>query len=176
MKIFGIILLVVAIIIIIPLVIALFVKNEYSIKREIVINQPKPEVFNYVRHLKNQEKYSVWVMLDPNMKKEYRGNDGSVGFVYAWNGNKQAGEGEQEIKSITEGEKIDVEVRFKRPFENVAYTPIITEAVSDAKTKVIWGMNGSNKYPMNFMNLFMDSMLGKDLDKSLNNLKNILER
>jgi uncharacterized protein YndB with AHSA1/START domain len=176
MKMVKIILLIVVLIVAIPLVIALFVDNNYSITREIVINKPRQDVFNYIKFLKNQEKYSKWVMMDPNMKKEYRGTDGTVGFVYAWNGNNQAGEGEQEIKSIQEGEKLDLEIRFKRPFAGVAKTPFITEAVSANQTKVIWGMSGRSKYPLNFTNLFIDNMLGKDIDISLRNLKAILEK
>ncbi len=69
------------------LIVALFVKKEYTIEREITINKPKTEVFNYVKHLKNQDNYSKWVMQDPGMKKEFRGTDGTVGFVYAWDSN-----------------------------------------------------------------------------------------
>jgi hypothetical protein len=114
--------------------------------------------------------------MDPDMKKDFRGEDGTVGFVYAWNGNDKAGEGEQEIKDIKDGERLDVEVRFKRPFENVARAPMMTEAVSPNQTKVVWAFEGRNKYPMNIMNLLMGGMLGKDLDNSLHQLKNILER
>ncbi len=37
-------------------------------------------------------------------------------------------------------------------------------------------MNGKNNYPLNFMNLFMNNMLGKDLETSLTTLKSILEK
>ncbi len=48
-------------------------------------------------------------MTDPAMKKEFRGIDGNVGFVYGWDSeNKRAGNGEQEITNITEGERMDV--------------------------------------------------------------------
>lgn len=176
MRIFKKILIVILIIIAVPLIIALFVENEYAVEREITINKSKPEVFNYVKHLKNQDHYSKWVMIDPNMKKDFRGTDGTVGFVYAWEGNKNAGKGEQEIKGISEGERVDVEIRFIKPFEGMATAPIITERVSDNKTKVKWGLKGSSNYPMNFMNLFMDNMLGEDLETSLRNLKSILEK
>ena len=177
MKILKKILIVAVIIIAIPLIIALFVKKEYSIEREITINKPQKEVFNYVKYLKNQDYYSKWVMTDPEMKKDFRGTDGTEGFVYAWDSkNKNAGKGEQEITKITEGERLDIEVRFEKPFEGIATTPITTEALSENQTKVKWGMNGKSKYPMNFMNLFMDNMLGKDLEKSLTNLKGILEK
>ncbi|HXI00503.1 MAG TPA: SRPBCC family protein [Sphingobacteriaceae bacterium] len=170
------ILFVLIILVAIPLIIALFVKKEYSVKREITINKPKQEVFNYVKYVKNQEQYSKWVMTDPNMKKEFRGTDGTEGFVYAWNGNSKAGEGEQEIKRIKEGERIDIEVRFKRPFEGLAHAPITTEALSANQTKVVWGMEGKSKYPMNITNLSIDGMLGKDLETSLSTLKEILEK
>jgi len=176
MKLFGKIILVIAIIIAIPLIMAIFMKKEYAVEREITINKPQQEVFNYIKYLKNQDYYSYWVMMDPNMKKEFRGTDGTVGFVYGWDGNDEAGKGEEEITEITEGVGINVEVRFKRPMEGIAYTPITTTAISPVQTKVTWKMTGVNTYPCNFMNFFVDSMLGKDLEKSLGNLKRILEK
>ena len=157
---------------------ALFTEKGYSIERETVIDRPKQEVFDYIKHLRNQDQYSKWVMQDPGMKKSYRGTDGAVGFVYAWDGNKKAGKGEQEIKAIKEGERLDVEIRFIRPFEGVAQVPFITEAVSANQTKVKWGMSSSMKYPMNGMLLFMnmDKLLGKDLETSLAKLKHVLEK
>ena len=53
---------------------------------------------------------------------------------------------------------------------------MITEAVSVNETKVRWGMTGKNKYPMNIMSLFIDGLLGKDMDISLNTLKSNLEK
>ena len=123
------ILIVLVILLAIPLIVALFVKKEYEVEREITINKSRGEVFDYVKHLKNQDNYSKWVMTDPKMKKDFRGTDGTVGFVYAWDGNSEAGKGEQEIKSITEGERVDVEVRFEKPMERVANAPIITESL-----------------------------------------------
>src|SRR6478736_5937602 len=146
----------------------LFIKKEYTIQREIVIGKPKYAVFDYVKYLKNQEYFNKWVMIDPNMKKEFKGTDGTVGFVYAWNSqNKQAGAGEQEIVKLVDGETVDVEVRFERPFKSTAKTPIQTTSVSENQTKVIWTMYGNSNYPMNTMNPFMDNLLGKDLEASL---------
>ena len=168
-------LIVLAIIVVIPLFIALFIKREYRIQREIIINKPVHQVFDYVKYLKNQESYSKWVMMDPEMKKDYRGMDGTVGFIYAWNGNNKAGEGEQEIKSMVENKRLDIEIRFKRPFKGIANTPLITDVVSENETRITWGMSGQYAYPMNLITLFIDSILGKDLEISLNNLKTILE-
>ena len=79
------------------LLVGLFTRKDYAVLREVTINRSVSEVFNYLRFLKNQDHFSKWVMMDLNMKKIFRGTDGTVGFVYGWNGNKQAGEGEQEI-------------------------------------------------------------------------------
>jgi hypothetical protein len=179
MKIVKIILGAIAGIIVLLLIIALFVKNEYAVEREVVINKPKQEVFDYIKALKNQDNFSVWAMRDPDMKKEYRGTDGTVGFVSAWDSQKDdVGKGEQEILSIKEGERIDYELRFIKPFEAKDKAYMVTQAVSENQTKVKWGFNGRMKFPMNLMLLFMDmdKMLGKDLEQGLQNLKIILEK
>ncbi|MFI5221075.1 MAG: SRPBCC family protein, partial [Bacteroidia bacterium] len=152
------------------LIVALFLKKEYAVEREITINKPKQDVFNYVKFLRNQDNYSKWAMMDPNMKKEYTGTDGSVGFVSAWDSPmKDVGKGEQEIKKITEGERLDFEIRFKRPFEATDYAYMITETYADNQTKIKWGFNGKMNYPMNILLTVMDfdKTLGKDLESGL---------
>lgn len=181
MKIVKRVLIVIAILIAIPLIIALFTKKDYAVERAIVINKPKQEVFDYVKFLRNQDNFSVWTKLDPDMKKEFRGTDGTVGFVYAWDSNKGsqgAGAGEQKIVKITEGESVDMNLHFIRPFEGLADARFTTAEVAAGQTKVTWGFKSSMKYPMNFMLLFMDmdKLLGKDLETGLNDLKSVLEK
>ncbi len=176
MKILKKILTVLIILVALPLLLALFVKKDYQVQRAITINRPSSEVYNYVKLLKNQDHYSKWVRMDPAMKKDFRGTDGTVGFVYAWEGNKDAGKGEQEIIALEEDKLVDVEVRFVEPFAGVAQAPIGLEALSPAQTRVTWGMEGSSDYPMNIMNLFIDNMLGRDIDSSLLMLKELLEK
>lgn len=175
MKMFTKILIAVIIIIAIPMIMALFIKNQYTVEREITINKPTPEVFDYIKHLKNQDNYNKWVRMDPNMTKAFAGTDGTVGFIYAWEGPK-AGKGEQELKRITEGQRVDMELRFKKPFESIATAYMTTEPLAASHTKVKWQMAGTSKYPMNIMNLFMDKLLGTDLQTSLDMLKNNLEK
>ena len=161
------------------LIVALFVKKDYAVEREITINKPKTQVFDYIKLLKNQDLYSVWLKRDSAAKKEYKGIDGTVGFVAAWSSsNKDVGKGEQEIAKIVEGERIDMKLRFIEPFEANDDAYMITEPVSETQTKVKWGFKGSMKYPMNLMLLCVDmeDMLGKDLQKGLDDLKVILEK
>ncbi len=179
MKILKKILIAILIIIAIPLVIALFTRKEYSVAREVTINKPKAEVFEYIKQIKNQDQYSKWNMTDPNMKKEYTGTDGTVGFVYKWDSqDKNVGKGEQEIIAMNDGEKVHMEIRFIKPFEGIAYAGLQATAITENQTKVTWSFKSKMPYPMNFMLLIMnmEDMLGKDLETGLSNLKGILEK
>ena len=161
------------------LITALFVKKEYSVERDITLNKSKQEVYEYVKYLKNQGNFSVWSKIDPVMKTEYRGTDGTIGFVSAWDSdNKDAGKGEQEIIGIKEGERIDYEIRFFEPMKSTDNAFMTFRSVNDSSTNLKWGFFGKMKYPMNVMLLFMDmdAMLGKDLEGGLSNLKSILEK
>jgi hypothetical protein len=175
MKIFKTILIVILILIALPFIIALFVKKEYTMEKEIVINRPEAEVFDYVKHIKNQSEYNVWSMADPNMKTEERGTDGTVGFVHYWNSD-EVGEGEQEITRIVEGDRIEMELRFKRPMEGKGFSFMSTEPVDAGSTKVKWGMSGESSYPWNFMNLFSEATMGSAFEDGLKNMKTNLEK
>lgn len=178
MKILKRILIVILIIIAIPLIIALFVRKDYAVEKEVIVNLPNEQVFDYIKHLKNQNDYSKWAMMDPNMKKTFTGEDGTVGFISAWESNdKNVGQGEQEIVGIEDGKRVDYELRFIKPFESTQNAYMITESISDNQTKVKWGFSGEMHYPMNIMLLFMDmeKMIGDDFQTGLNKLKQNLE-
>ncbi|MCT4636375.1 MAG: SRPBCC family protein [Bacteroidales bacterium] len=174
-KILFVVITIIAIILIIPL----FVSGDYRAEREVKINRNVSEVFDYVKHLKNQDKYGVWAKKDPAMAKDYKGTDGTVGFISAWKSDKKdVGRGEQEIIMIDPGKRVEMELRFYEPFESTDFGYLTTEAVNDSVTLVKWGFYGKMKYPMNVMTLFMDmeTMIGTDLQNGLNNLKVILEK
>jgi hypothetical protein len=179
MKILVGIILVLAGIIVLLLIIGLFLRKDYSVGKEVVINKSKTTVFDYLKLLKNQNKFSVWGSMDPNMKTDFRGTDGTEGFVSAWDSDvKNVGKGEQEILKIIDGERIDYEIRFLKPFKSTSWAYITTRAVAENQTRVHWEFNGKMKYPTNLMLLIMnmEKMIGGDLDKGLQNLKSILEK
>jgi len=177
MKIAKRILLGVAILVAIPLIAGLFVRTDFAVEREVIINKPKNDVFNYVRYLKNHANFSKWESMDPKMKKDYRGTDGTVGFVSAWESeNQDVGKGEQEIKKIIEGERIDVEIRMRSPFQSTDPAYMTTESVADNQTRVRSGYLGKMNYPTNVLCLFVADKIGKDMQTGLTNLKAVLEK
>ena len=114
---------------------------------------------------------------DPDKKTEFIGTDGTVGSIYKWDSatNKNVGAGEQEIKLIEEGKRIEYELRFLRPMKNIAKSAFITEASDASHTRVTWGFYSPNKFPMSLMSPFLRKMLGKDMTVSLAELKKVLE-
>lgn len=177
MNVFIIILLVLAGIIALILLIALVTKKDFSIEKEITINKPKQQVFDYLKFIRNQEHYSVWVMKDPNIKLVYTGTDGTIGFKSAWESNdKNVGVGEQEVTGLRDGESIEVVIRFKKPFEGTSHALTTVSALGNGQTRVTNLLYGKTKFPMNILHFLMDKFLSRDMQRNLDNLKSNLEK
>lgn len=178
MKLIKTIFIVLSLIVLTPLIIAIFIDKGYTVERSVAINQPKQVVFDYIKYLENQANYSKWDSMDPAMKKTYSGQDAQPGFVYRWESEKdEVGWGEQEILKISEAERIDFELRFLKPFKSVSSAYLSTTYIEESQTEVTWGFHGEMAYPSNLMLLFfdMEEMIGNDLEVGLANLKSILE-
>jgi hypothetical protein len=158
------------------LIIALFMKKEHYVNREIIINAPHQKVFDFLKLLKNQDQFNKWAKTDKNRKEETKGTDGTVGFIYSWSGNKSAGQGEKEIMNIIEGKRIETEIRFIKPMRISASVIMEIESLSDNQTKVNLINAGILKYPLNIMIPIAEKNFAKDMDMSLSTLKNILEK
>jgi hypothetical protein len=116
-------------------------------------------------------------MKDPKIKIKYSGTDGMVGSKQSWESeDKNVGIGEQEIIKLNGNESIETEIRFKKPFEATNYAETTFTTLNDSQTKVTNTFKGSSKFPMNVMNLFMDKMVGSDMQKNLENIKTNLEK
>ncbi len=168
-----------AAIVALALITGVFLPKEYTVYRQVSINRSKIEVFDYVRMLKNQHDYSVWWKMDPNQVTTYTGEDGTVGFIAAWQSELDSvGSGEEEIVAIQEGERIEYALRFKEPFESKATSDMIFTATDSNSTTLTWNFKGDMSYPFNVMQLFMsmEDMLGNDIEQGLNNVKAILEK
>ncbi len=161
------------------LIIGLFVKKSYSFSREITIHTGVRQVYDYAKNLKNQLNFNKWAMQDPNSAKNFEGVDGTVGFIMHWDSaDKKVGAGSQEIVRLVENAVFEYKMEFIRPFKSVAKAVITLTPLADNQTLVSWSFESEMKYPMNVMLLLMnmEKMLGKDLEISLKNLKNIVEK
>jgi hypothetical protein len=160
------------------ILLALIAPKNFAVSRSIVVNKSLEETFTFMKSIKNQDLWSPWKKKDPDMNQSYEGTDGEVGFIARWQGNKDVGEGEQEILKIIENEKVISKLRFFKPWKSEADAFLSTEAVNETETKVTWGFSGSNKIPFNIFMLFMDmdKAVGKDFEEGLTDLKAYLEK
>ncbi len=170
-------LIILLIVIAIAVLIYLAPKN-YDVYRSIIIDKPYTAVFDYLKYIKNQDHWSPWKKKDSNMKQEFIGTDGEVGFIAKWDGNNEVGIGEQEITNIVEDKRIESELRFFKPWKSTSNAVTIVEDWGKMQTKVTWGFSGKNKFPANIFMLFynMDKVVGKDFEEGLTSLKNLLEK
>lgn len=156
------------------LLIAVFIPTTYTVSVSTTINKPQKEVYEYVKLIKNQENYSIWVMQDTGIVMTYTGTDGTVGFKSAWV-SKEMGIGEQQITKL-DGERVDVDLRFKEPMEGENKAATIVKAISENQTQVTSEFYGYNPYPTNLM-CFIGKMFIKDAQtQNMANLKAILEK
>jgi len=164
-------------IIVVISILGLIAPKKLEVNRSIIISKPLSETFQYLRLLKNQDNWSPWKKKDPNMEQSFEGTDGEVGFVSKWKGNKNVGEGEQEILSVIENESINTQLRFLKPWKSESIGHFVLGKVDETKTLVTWGFVGKNKFPFNIFMLFMnmDKTVGKDFEDGLVSLKEVLE-
>ncbi len=156
------------------LVLALFGPKEIKVERSIAINKPATLVTAKLADFKYfHDEWSPWSIKDPNMKTTYKGNAGEVGHFYTWEGNKEVGKGEMEIKAFN-GDSLIQRITFDGMGDSKAY--FIVKDKSPA-TEVTWGMifeiGFFGRPMMLFMN--MDKMIGADYEKGLATLKTKLE-
>jgi hypothetical protein len=176
MKALKIITVVVGVFVALFLLVAAIMPSTYTVSVSTIIDKPQKEVYDFVKSLKNQEYYSVWVMKDSNLVMTYTGTDGAPGFIAHWNSkNDQVGEGEQRITKL-DGERVDVDILFERPFEGNQKAATIVKAIGANKTEVISEFYGHDSYPWNALSFIGKSIIKDAQTQNMKNLKAILER
>jgi hypothetical protein len=88
-----------------------------QIVKSVNIQGSKEEVFDMVRYLKNFPKWSPFLAEDPTQKYEVKGQDGTVGAQYHWEGNKGKDLGCQEIVKIDTFNYVGMKCDIQKPFE-----------------------------------------------------------
>ena len=149
---------------------------DYRVERSATVSAPPDIVFGIINDLHQWSLWSPYDHRDPNMKKTYSGPDAGPGAGYAWNGNKDVGEGRLDIVDSKPGELVTMKLEFTRPFActnevNFKLVPV------DGGTRVSWIMDGKNNFMSKAVGLFMnmDKMIGTDFEKGLENLGKVMQ-
>ncbi len=174
LKIIGIIL---AVIIGLPLIIALFVSNDFSYEQSITINAPIEQVWASTNSLEKMDEWSPWTAKDPDLEQSFTGTSGAVGSENCWDSqHPEVGAGCQTITKVEAPTLLESHLSFSRPNESEgdAYVKL---AEKNGATEVTWGMVSELPYPFNLINLVMDAeaAMSGEFNKGLNRLKEIAE-
>ena len=159
------------------LILALTKPSAFSVERRITIKAPPEKVFALVNDFHHWPEWSPWEKLDPGMKRAHRGATSGVGAVYAWDGNDKVGAGRMEITAAQAPAKVNIKLDFIRPFEGNDIT-VFSLQPKDQETEFVWTMSGPMPFVSKLMSVFvsMDSMIGKDFETGLANLKALAEK
>lgn len=156
---------------------ALTKPDTFSVQRSASIKAPPEKIFAIVNDFKRWTEWSPWEKLDPAMKRTLSGAASGKGAAYAWQGNSQAGEGRMEILESVPPTKVLIQLDFIKPFEGHNITEFTMTPQGDTTT-VNWTMTGPTPFISKLMQVFvnMDTMIGKDFEAGLANLKALAEK
>jgi uncharacterized protein YndB with AHSA1/START domain len=151
--------------------------DSFRLQRSVVIDAPPDKVFALITDFKQWPTWSPWEKLDPNMARTYTGTERGVGTVYIWDSPSKAGTGRMEIKQATPSTNVTIQLDFIKPFAAQNTAEFTLQGQVNNTTQVTWAMYGPNPYLAKLMQVFvsMDSMVGKDFEEGLANLKRVAE-
>ncbi len=156
-------------------VIAVFaISEKYHFEKTVVINAPVEEVYPHIASMKAFNEWNPWLKMDPNLKMDYTGTEGTVGDKYCWTStDKNVGNGCQEITALVPNQKQSTKMAFEGMGD--AYSDLILTP-QGGQTIVTWTLDSELERPMNLMSLFMNSAMDKSYGEGLAKLKEICEK
>ncbi len=151
-------------------VFALYVASRpsaFRITRSRTIQAPASTLFALINDFHAWTAWSPWDKVDADLKRTYEGAESGVGAVYKWAGAK-TGEGVMTLTDSVEHSKIEIDLRFIKPFAADNRTTFTLEPDGDG-TKVTWAMTGNNNFVSKAFGVIVnvDAMVGKDFEKGL---------
>ena len=151
--------------------------DTFRVQRAISIKAPPEKIFPLINDLHSWGAWSPWEKMDPAMKRTFSGAASGKGAVYEWEGNHEVGKGRMEIMESSPPSKVVIKLDFIKPFEAHNIAEFTLESKGDS-TNVTWAMHGPNPYIAKVIHIFfsMDSMVGKQFEAGLANLKTIAEK
>ncbi len=150
--------------------------DTFRIQRATSIKAPPERIFAVLNDFLRWDTWSPWEKKDPAMKRTFSAVTSGKGAVYAWEGNRDVGQGRMEIAESVAPSKVAIKLDFVKPFEAHNIVEFTLEPKGDS-TNVTWAMQGPMLYISKLITVFvsMDSMVGKDFEAGLANLKTVTE-
>jgi uncharacterized protein YndB with AHSA1/START domain len=151
--------------------------DSFRIERSVTIAAPAGKIFALINDLHQWEAWSPWENIDPALKRSYSGAASGKGAGYAWNGNKNVGQGSMEIIESTPASKVVLSLHFLKPFEARNTVEFVLQPQGSG-TQVTQAMYGPSPFMSKVMGLVfsMDKMVGTKYEEGLASLKALAEK
>ena len=151
--------------------------DSFRVQRATSIKAPPDKVFALINDFKAWPLWSPYEKKDPAMTRSYGAVTAGKGATYAWQGDKNVGQGSMEILEASPPRKILIKLDFLKPFEAHNTAEFVLEPNGDT-TSVTWAIHGPSPYMSKVMSTFinLDNMIGKDFEQGLANLKAAVEK
>jgi hypothetical protein len=151
--------------------------DSFHVQRTTKIKAPPDKIFPLINDFHSWSSWSPWEKVDPAMKRTHSGTASGKGAVYEWDGNSQVGKGRMEITDASAPSKVTIKLDFLKPIEGHNTAEFTLEPEGDS-TNVTWAMRGPAPFMSKVMQVFisMDTMLGKEFDTGLANMKSAAEK
>ena len=151
--------------------------DTFSVQRSATIKAPPERIFALINDFPSWQTWSPWEKLDPALKRTLRGAPTGKGSIYEWTGNAKVGAGRMEITDAAAPNKVEIKLDFIKPFEGHNQT-VFTLQPQGESTEVKWAMAGPAPFVSKLMGIFfnMDTMIGKDFESGLANIKAAVEK
>ena len=147
----------------------------FKVTRSTVVAAPADKLYALVADPRRWNDWAVWNRRDSAMQITYSGPASGPGATWAWK-SKSQGDGKMSFTAATPGQRVAYDLYF--PDFGTTSTGDLVFTPEGSSTRVTWTMNGDmGSNPIyRWMALFMDTMLGKDFDEGLANLKALAEK
>jgi hypothetical protein len=151
--------------------------DTFRVQRSTVIQAPPEKIFPLINDLHNWVSWSPYETKDPQMKRTHSGAGSGKGAVYEWDGNREVGKGRMQIADTAPPARVTIQLDFIKPFEGHNVVDFTLQPQGGG-TNVTWDMHGPAPLVSKVMQVFvdMDSMVGKDFEVGLANLKAMAEK
>ena len=151
--------------------------DTFTVQRSASIKAPPEKIFPLINDYRSWASWSPYETKDPAMKRTFGASTVGKGATYAWDGNKEVGQGSMEIQESVPPSRIAINLDFLKPFEAHNRVDFTLEPQGEA-TRVSWSMRGPAPFISKVMQVFinMDNMVGRDFEAGLANLKAVSEK
>jgi hypothetical protein len=176
LKTLGVLAVIVVVVIAGILVYAATKPDSFRVERTLAMKAPAAKILPMINDLKAMAAWSPYEKKDPAMKRTYGAVTAGKGATYAWDGDKNVGQGSMEILESSP-DKVVLRLDFIKPFEAHNTGEFILKPKGDV-TDVTWAIHGPSPYVSKVITIFVDfdKMIGKDFEQGLADLKATVEK